>query len=70
MTFPITVNNVVKRTLVSPDGSIQEYFSGQLPSEYAKEVTFVPVIAEEAQVRKRRTYLNESSAGYQRPGAA
>jgi DNA sulfur modification protein DndB len=70
MTFPITVNNVVKRTLVSPDGSIQEYFSGQLPSEYAKEVTFVPVIAEEAQVRKRRTYLNESSDGYQRPGAA
>jgi|694.fasta_scaffold132367_2 DNA sulfur modification protein DndB len=70
MSFPLTIKNVVKKTVVAPDGTSQEYFSGQMSSAIAKEVTFVPVIAEEAKARKRRTYLNETDNGYQRPGVS
>lgn len=70
MSFPITIKNVVRKILIAPDGTTQEYYSGQMSSDIAKEVTFVPVIAEEAKARKRRTYLNETNNGYQRPGVS
>lgn len=63
------VKNVTRRVLESDQGS-REYFLGQISSKDARELTFVPVIAEEATVRSRRTYLNESNNGYQRPGVA
>jgi len=59
----------VRRELKSPEGS-REYFLGQMSSKDARELTFVPVIRDEATARRRRTYLNESSDGYQRPGVA
>ena len=65
----LVVKNVTRRVLKSDQGS-REYFLGQLSSKDTRELTFVPVIADEASVRRRRTYLNESSNGYQRPGVA
>ena len=64
------IEGVVRREIVAPDGSTQIYFLGRIPSSEAKELTFVPVIADEATARRRRTYLNETNNGYQRPGAA
>jgi DNA sulfur modification protein DndB len=63
------IKNVVRRELKSSEGS-REYFLGQMSSKDARELTFVPVIRDEATARRRRTYLNESSDGYQRPGVA
>lgn len=63
------VKNVVRRVLSSDEGS-REYFLGQISSKDARELTFVPVIADEATARRRRTYLSESNDGYQRPGVA
>jgi len=63
------VKNVTCRVLESGQGS-REYFLGQISSRDARSLTFVPVIADEATVRRRRTYLNETNNGYQRPGVA
>lgn len=63
------VKNVTRRVLESDQGS-REYFLGQISSRDARDLTFVPVIAEEATIRRRRTYLNETNNGYQRPGVA
>lgn len=65
----IVIKNVNRRVLTS-NGESREYFLGQMSSKDARDLTFVPVIAEEATVRRRRTYLNESNNGYQRPGVA
>ena len=64
------IEDVVRREIEAPDGSKQIYFLGRIPSSAAKELTFVPVIADEATARRRRTYLNETNNGYQRPGAS
>ncbi len=63
------VKNVTRRVMES-DRETREYFLGQISSKDARDLTFVPVIAEEANVRRRRTYLNETNNGYQRPGVA
>ena len=49
------VKNVTRRVLESDQGS-REYFLGQISSRDARDLTFVPVIAEEATIRRRRTY--------------
>ena len=71
MSKPIAIlKGVVRREIESPDGTTQVYFLGTMESSQAKELTFVPVIADEATARRRRTFLNETNNGYQRPGAS
>ena len=69
MNSKIVLNDVVRRTKVATDGASQEYFLGQMLSSQAKELTFVPVIKDEATKVKRKVYLVETDNGYQRPGS-
>ncbi len=66
----IALSNIVRRERTFQDGTVREYFLGQMLSSQAKELTFVPVIQDEAEkVKRSKTYLNETNNGYQRPGS-
>ncbi len=66
----IILSNIVRRERIFQDGTVREYFLGQMLSSQAKELTFVPVIQDEAEkVKRSKTYLNETNNGYQRPGS-
>ena len=65
----MVIKNIIKRVLVAESGTL-EYFLGQISSSDIRDLTFVPVIAEEAKARSRKTYLIETNGGYQRPGVA
>jgi len=42
-----TITGVVRRTIVSSDGSKRDYYLGSIRSDVAKALTFVPVALEE-----------------------
>lgn len=70
MVDKVVLDNIVRRVKTSQDGSSRDYFLGQMLSSQAKELTFVPVIQDEAEkVKRSKTYLNETKNGYQRPGS-
>lgn len=70
MSNKIVIQNVVRRTQVDASGKQREYFLGQMHSSQAGEITFVPVVKDEAQkVKRTKTYLIETNNGYQRPGS-
>jgi|688.fasta_scaffold376044_2 DNA sulfur modification protein DndB len=70
MSTKIVIENVVRRTQVNADGQTRDYFLGQMQSSQAGEITFVPVVKDEAQkVKRTKTYLIETNNGYQRPGS-
>ena len=70
MSNKIVIRNVVRRTQVDAAGRQREYFLGQMQSSQAGEITFVPVVKDEAEkVKRSKAYLNETNDGYQRPGS-
>lgn len=70
MSNKIVIQNVVRRTQVDALGKQREYFLGQMHSSQAGEITFVPVVKDEAEkVKRSKAYLNETNDGYQRPGS-
>ena len=70
MSNKIVIHNVVRRTQVDAAGRQREYFLGQMQSSQAGEITFVPVVKDEAEkVKRSKAYLNETNDGYQRPGS-
>jgi DNA sulfur modification protein DndB len=61
-----TIAGVVRRTIVSSDGSKRDYYLGSIRSDVAKALTFVPVALEET----KNSPLNENMEnGYQRQGS-
>ncbi len=61
-----TIDKVVRRFVVADNGDKRDYYTGVLPSDYAKLLTFVPVAQNSS-----RTFLEEiTTDGYQRPGSA
>ena len=66
----VVLTNIVRREKNFQDGTIREYFLGQVLSSQARALTIVPVIQDEAvKVKRSKTYLNETNNGYQRPGS-
>ena len=61
------LSNISVRKIRNPGtGETREYFTGTLPSDKIKMLTFVPVVE-----MSKRTYLDEElGEGYQRPGSA
>lgn len=61
------IPNVSRRWVTDPGtGESREYFTGTLPSDKAKALTFVPVLE-----ASKKTYLREDvQDGYQQPGSA
>lgn len=68
---PIAViENVVRRESNKANGDNYVYYLAQIPASLAYDLTFVPVLADEAKLVKRaRKYLQETDNGYQRPGS-
>ena len=70
MNNKIVISNIVRRTQVNGLGQQRDYFLGQMHSSQAGEITFVPVVKDEAEkVKRSKAYLNETNDGYQRPGS-
>jgi DGQHR domain-containing protein len=70
MNNKIVISNIVRRTQVNALGQQRDYFLGQMHSSQAGEITFVPVVKDEAEkVKRSKAYLNETNDGYQRPGS-
>ena len=70
MSNKTVIHNVVRRTQVDASGKQRAYFLGQMQSSQAGEITFVPVVKDEAEkVKRSKAYLNETNDGYQRPGS-
>ena len=47
----MVIKNIIKRVLIAESGTL-EYFLGQISSSDIRDLTFVPVIAEEANLRR------------------
>lgn len=61
-----TITGVVRRIIVSSDGTKREYYLGSIRSDVAKALTFVPVALEEV----KNSPLNQNvEDGYQRQGS-
>ena len=64
------IENVVRRESSKAKGQNYVYYLAQIPASLAYDLTFVPVLADEASLVKRaRKYLQETNNGYQRPGS-
>jgi len=67
----VEIKNVITRERIGKSGRTIVYYLAQVPASLLADVTFVPVVADEANLGKqRRKYLHESDNGYQRPGMA
>ena len=64
------VENVIRRESSRANGDNYVYYLAQIRASLAYDLTFVPVLADEAKLVKRaRKYLQETDNGYQRPGS-